>query len=115
VEWHSFTWGATATAAVIALWSGFFKKAGEALFALAAARLKPPRSVQVDGKFVPTLYAPGSCAWINELKLYDREQEGFTYYPYGKRSAKCFRITSDGREVLKEFLMVQPGAVAIDA
>jgi hypothetical protein len=108
-DWPSFGWGVV-TGGVIAFWAGFFKKAGEALFTAVSARFKPPEPIQVDGKFIPNLFPPGSCAWVNELKLYEYEEQGYSYYPYGKRNARCFRLISDGPKLLKEFLMVKPGA-----
>jgi hypothetical protein len=107
----SFVWGALA-GGVAAFATGLLKKAGERTFTAVENKLnpKPPEPVQVDGRFVPKRYSPPDCAWVNELKLYDYEHKGYTYYPHAKADARCFRITSDGRNSLKEFLLVQPNA-----
>ena len=82
-------------------------------FARLDERLHPkaPDPVQVDGKFVPERFSPGLCAWVREVQLYEYEEKNYTYYPHPKSDARCFRITSDGRNPVKEYLMVQPGAV----
>ena len=110
-DWSSFAWGAL-VGGVAAFATGFLKKAGEQAFGLLSNKLNPktPEPVQVDGKFVPTRFVPGECAWVNEVQLYDFEADGYTYYPHPKSNARCFRMTSDGRNPLKEFLVVQPGA-----
>ena len=107
----SFLWGA-AIGGVAAFATGFLKKAGEHAFGFVANKLnpKPPEPIQLDGKFIPSRYAPGDCAWVHEVKLYDFEEMGYTYYPHPKGNARCFRITSDGRTPFREFLLVKPGA-----
>jgi hypothetical protein len=107
----SFAWGALLGVAA-AFATGFFKKAGEHAFAYIANKIHPkaPEPVQVDGRFVPTRFAASECAWINEVKLYEYEEKGYTYYPHPKSDAPCFRMSSDGMRPLKEFLLVQPGA-----
>ena len=111
-DWSSFLWGA-AVGALAAFGTGFLQKGGEKAFAYLDGKLnpKPPEPIQVDGRFVPTAFTPGECAWINGVKLYEYEEKNYTYYPHPKSGGKCFRITSDGRHALKEFLMVQPDAV----
>jgi len=110
-DWSSFIWGVVA-GAVAAFFTGFLKKAGEHAFAFLVNKLnpKPLEPVQVDGKFVPVRFGPGECAWVNEIRLYEFEEKGYTYYPHPIGNAKCFRVTSDGLRPLKEFLLVQPGA-----
>jgi hypothetical protein len=110
-DWPSFVWGA-AIAGLAAFGTGFLKNAGEHTFTHVAGKLnpKPPEPERVDGRFVPTRFAPGVCAWVNEQKLYEYEEKGYTYYPHPKNGAYCFRNTSDGRGPVKEFLLVQPGA-----
>ena len=110
-DWPSFAWGA-AIAGVAAFGTGFLKKAGEHSFTQVAAKLnpKPPEPEQVDGRFAPTRFAPGACAWVAEPKLYEYEEKGYTYYAHPKNGARCFRNTSDGRGSVREFLLVQPGA-----
>ena len=110
----SFAWGA-AVGGVAAFGTGFLKKAGEQAFGFLSNKLNPktPDPVQVDGKFVPTRYVPGACALVNEMKLYEFEEKGYTYYPHPSSDARCFRITSDGRNLLKEYLLVQPGATEV--
>jgi hypothetical protein len=53
------------------------------------------------------------CAWVREIDLYEYEQKGYGYYPHPENGAHGFRITSDGRRPLKEFLLIQPGAEEI--
>ena len=110
-DWPSFLWGA-GIGAVAAFGTGFLQKAGEKAFARLDERLHPkaPDPVQVDGKFVPERFSPGLCAWVREVQLYEYEAKNYTYYPHPKSDARCFRITSDGRNPVKEYLMVQPGA-----
>ena len=107
----SFVWGLLIGGAAAFL-TGFLKKAGEHAFTLVASKIhpKPPEPEQVDGKFYPTIFAPSDCAWVNEVKLYEYEAKGYTYYPHPKNNARCFRITSDGTRRLKEFLLVKPEA-----
>ena len=102
-----------ANAGVIAVITLVVKQAGERGFAFIANKLnpKPPEPVQIDGKFVATRFAPGECAWVNETERYDYEEKGYTYYPHPRSNARCFRITSDGRE----FLLVQPGAKEVSS
>jgi hypothetical protein len=104
-------WGA-AIAGLAAFGTGFLKKAGEHTFTNVAGKLnpKPPEPEHVDGRFVPTRFAPGLCAWVSEQKLYEYEEKGYTYYPHPSNSAHCFCNTSDGRGLVREFLLVQPGA-----
>lgn len=106
----SFLWGAS-IGALAAFLTGFLQKAGEHAFERFRHWLNPPEPepVQVDGHFRPTRFDPGSCAWIRDVKLYEYEAKGYTFYPHPNSGGKCFRITSDGRFPLKEFLMVQPG------
>lgn len=110
-DWPSFIWGAL-IGAVAAFVTGFLKKAGEHAYSSVEAKLnpKPPEPIQIDGKFVFARFAPGECAWVSEVKLYEFEQKGYTYYPYPKDDARCYRITSDGCNPIKEFLLVQPSA-----
>jgi hypothetical protein len=107
----SFAWGAL-IGGVAAFATGFLKKAGEYSFGYFTNKISPkePEPIQVAGSFVPTQFAPSDCAWINEVKLYEYEEKGYTYYPHPKNKARCFRITSDGMKPLKEFLLVQQGA-----
>ena len=107
----SFAWGAL-FGAIAAFGTGFLQRAGEHAFTFLKNKIHPksPEPEQVDGRFIPVTYAPGECAWVNEIKLYDYEQKGFSYYPHHKNNARCFRISSDGQHRIKEFLLVQPGA-----
>ena len=109
-DWPSFLWGA-AIGTIAAFGSGFFKKVGEKAFSALEHRLhpKPPEPIQVDGKFVPTRFNPGRCAWIREVQLYGYEAKGYSYYPHPSSGARCFRITGNGSIPVKEFLMVEPG------
>lgn len=110
----SFAWGVLIGAGA-AFGTGFLQKAGEHAFTFAAGKVnpKPPEPEQVDGRFVPTRFTPGICAWVGEIQLYEYEEKGYTYYPHPKNEARCFRITSDGVKPVKEFLLVQPGAVEV--
>ena len=107
----SFSWG-IAAGAVAAFGTGFLQKLGEEAYRWVAGKVNPPpiEPMQVDGRFEPTAYAPGTCAWVSEARLYEFEAKGYEYYPHPKSKGKCFRITSDGRNPFTEFLMVQPGA-----
>jgi len=109
----SFLWGA-AIGAVAAFGTGFLQRAGEKSFERFERWRNPPdpEPTQVDGKFEPTRYNPGRCAWIRDLKLYEYEAKGYTYYAHPKTGGRCFRITSDGRSPVKEFLMVEPGVAS---
>jgi hypothetical protein len=113
-DFSSFAWGALVGAAA-AFATGFLMKAGEHAFVFIAGKVKPKplEPVQVDGRFVPTRFTPAECAWINEVKLYEYEEKGYTYYPHPKSNARCYRLTSDGRHPIKEFLLVSPGAKEI--
>lgn len=115
-DWFSFLWGLLA-GGVAAFGTGFLMKAGEHVFTWLEARVnpKPPDPVQVNGTFVPSRFAPGACAWVGEVKLYEYEEKGYFYYPHPKENARCFRITSDGRNPVKEFLLVQPGAQEVES
>jgi hypothetical protein len=110
----SFAWGAL-IGAVAAFGTGFLKKFGEHAFTFFVGKInpKPPEPEQVDGLFVPTRFAPGVCAWVREVKLYEYEVKGFTYYLHPTNEARCFRITSDGMNPVKEFLLVQPGSARV--
>ena len=107
----SFAWGVF-IGAIAAFGTGFLQKAGEHLFIYLKNRINPkvPEPEQVDGRFVPAAFPPSECVWVNEGKLYDYEQKGYSYYPHPKNNARCFRLTSHGLHPLKEFLLVQPGA-----
>ena len=109
----SFAWGAL-IGVIAAFWTGFLQKAGEHAFTYFKNKInpKPPEPERVDGRFVPVAFSPSECAWVNEVKLYDYEQKGYSYYPHPKNNARCFRITSDSSRSIKEFLQVQPGAKA---
>ncbi len=107
----SFIWGAV-IGGVAAFATGFFKNAGEHAFAYIANKVHPapPTPVQVNGKFAPVRFPPSQCAWVNEVKLYEYEAKGYSYYPHPQNGVRCYRVTSDGMRPLKEFLLVQPGA-----
>ena len=115
-DWVSFLWGVV-LAGMAAFSTGFLKKAGEHAFAAIEKKFNPgkPEPVQVDGKFVPTRFAPESCAWVWEVQLYEYESNGYTHYPHPSNGARCFRTTSRGGAPIKEFLLVQPGVTEIDA
>ena len=110
-DWPSFALGAL-LGAVAAFGTGFLKKAGEHAFGYLSNKIspKPPEPIQVDGKFVPIRFAPSECAWVNEAKLYDYEQKGYSYYPHPKKDTRCFRLASSDRSTVKEFLLVQPNS-----
>lgn len=113
-DWNSFAWGAL-IGGIAAFSTGFLKKAGEHTFSWLASKVnpKPPEPEKVDGKFVPISFAPGVCSWVREVQLYEYDEKGYTYYPHPKNSARCFRVTSDGKNLFHEFLLVQPGAVEV--
>ena len=106
----SFVWGAV-VGIFGAFGTGFLKKAGEDFYSWVKNKVnpKPPEPVQVDGKFVPSMFEAGSCAWVRQERLYEFEEQAYTYYPHPKNGARCFRVTTDGSRPLTEFLMVKPG------
>ena len=109
-DWSSFLWGML-IGSVAAFGTGFLKKAGEHAFSYLVGKINPklPDPEQVDGRFVPTRFPAGLCAWVREVQLYEYEQRSYTYYPHPKNNARCFRVTSDGKNPVKEFLLVRPG------
>jgi hypothetical protein len=115
-DWISFIWGAVA-GGVVAFMGGFLKKAGEHVFTVVSNKFnpRPLEPIQVGGQFVPVRYEGGVCAWVREVNLYDYEEKGYNYYPHPKGGAKCFRISSSGRDPVKEFLMVEPDAKELPA
>ena len=110
-DWPSFLWGAS-VGLLGAFFTGFLKKAGELAYTAAHSKLfpKPPEPVEVDRRFEPVLYKTGGCAWVSELDVAEFEDKGFSHYPHPSGAPKCYRQTSDGRRIFKEFLMVRPGA-----
>jgi hypothetical protein len=111
-DWTSFIWG-TFIGGVAAFATGFLKKAGDHAYSAIQRRFfpEPLKSIEVDRKFVPSLYKIGGCAWVAELDVSEFEDKGFKHYPHPSGSPKCFRVTSDGRRTINEFLMVKPDAV----
>jgi len=107
----SFAWGAL-LGGVIAFATGFLKKAGEHAFSFVKNKIspEPPEPIQVDGYFRTILFPANELAWVKEALLYEYEQKGYRYYPHPHREAHCYRITSDGGQSYKEFLLVRPSA-----
>ena len=107
----SFIWGAVIVAAI---WfaSSFISEAGKDAWDWFKSEVNPPppEPIKVDGKFVPEIYVPGSCAWVREETLYDYEANDYFYYPHPKNGTKCFRETYSGNNKYTEWLMVKPGA-----
>ena len=112
-DWKSFVWG-VAVGGFGAFFTGFLKKFGEDAYAALKSKWfpKPPEPVKVDGKFVPSAFEPGKCAWVPEYKAYDYEAQNYSYYPHPNTGEKCFRVVGEGS---CEFLMVSPDAKKIDA
>jgi hypothetical protein len=108
-DWTSFIWG-IAVGGLAALFSGVIKKAGEDLYCLIKARIKAPEPVPVSHDFDPILFEHGECSWVPESKRATRATEGYTYYPHGKRGAKCFRMVHTVHGQTNEWLMVRPNA-----
>jgi hypothetical protein len=108
---NSFTLGAV-VGIVGAFGTGFLKKAGEDFYSWVKNKIHPklPESIQIDGTFLPSQFEPGSCAWIRQERLYEFEEQAYSYYPHRKNGARCFRVTYDGSKPLTEYLMVKPGA-----
>jgi len=108
-DWPSFIWGIVVGALGL-LFTGVLKKAGEDVYSAAKARLfpAPPQPIQVPHNFDPILYQAGSCSWVPEVYTYEREAQGYTYYPHPNGGAKCCR--TGGARGSNEFLMVRPDA-----
>ena len=89
------------------------KKAGEDAYDKTKEKLfpAPPEPVKFSGKFAATAYAPGTCSWVPEDRLYEFEEKNYSYYPHPQTGAKCFRVVSlGGNATREEYLMVQPDA-----
>jgi hypothetical protein len=69
--------------------TGILQEAGKDTWLWLKRKVSSVPLIKLDGKFIPTLYDPGSCAWVPEERVYDYEQKGYTYYSKG--NAKCFR------------------------
>lgn len=110
IDWPSFLWGGAA-GLLGAFLTGFFKKAGEHAYSAIHSRAfpQPPEPIEVDRRFEPTLFERGRCAWVSELDVPEFEDKGFIHYPHQSGAPKVYRHTSDGRRILKEFLMAKPG------
>ncbi|MBE7367673.1 hypothetical protein [Ramlibacter pallidus] len=110
-DWSSFLWGA-AVGLFAAFFTGFFKKAGEHAYEAFRAKAFPPspEPLEVDRRFAPAIFKTGGCSWVDEVRVAEFEDKGFTHYPHQSGAPKCFRTSYDGRRSFKEFLMVSPGA-----
>jgi hypothetical protein len=86
----SFLWGAV-VGLVGAFFSGFLKKAGEDAYHFVRDKLNPPPvpPLELSPRFEPTLFKPGGCAWVEELKVPDYEDQGYTHYPHESGAPKC--------------------------
>lgn len=71
---------------------------------------QPPAPIEVERRYQPSLFELGGCSWVSELDVPEFENVGYTHYPHPSGALMCFRMTSDGRRMVKEFLMVKPGA-----
>lgn len=82
IDWSSFLWGAVVGGGA-AFATGILKKAGEQAYAAIHRRMfpEPPEPIEVDRKFLPSLYRPGTCAWVSELDVNEFEDKGYTHYP----------------------------------
>jgi hypothetical protein len=111
-DWSSFLSGAAITAAASAFGTGFAKKAGEASWDALRKRIykAPLPNIEIDRHFDPVLFRGGDCAWVPELRVEEFEDRDYTHYPHPSGAPRCFRLTSDGRQMVKEFLMVSPDA-----
>lgn len=108
----SFVWG-LAIGALGAFFTGLFKKLGEESWLVLKGKIfpKPPEPIEVAKNFEPKIYEPGSCAWVPELKVVDKEAENYTHYPHPTNGAKCYRVVRSGNgNLYKEFLMAKPDA-----
>lgn len=105
----SFLWGLIVGAVVI-VFSGFGSAAGSDLWHWVKRRIRrdPPEPMEVSGKFSPSLYPPGSCAWVPELDVLAKEQHDWGYYPHPDTQGRCYRMANHGGRLTKEFLMVRP-------
>jgi hypothetical protein len=110
-NWLSFLSGVAVTG-LVAFGSGFAKKAGEAAWDAVRSRIwpAPAGDIEVERDFDAVLFRPGDCAWVPELRVPEFEDRNFTHYPHRSGAPRCYRMTSDGRTMYKEFLMVSPDA-----
>jgi len=111
-DWVSFIWGG---ASVALLWflSSFVKAAGKDAWGWTKNKFnpKPPEPIEVSPRFSPDLYPLGSCAWVPETDVPDKELKEWGFYPHPKTSGKCFRKTNHSGVLVREFLMVSPEAL----
>lgn len=107
----SAIWGAV-LAALALIASGALKKTGEIAVTSAHARLFPAalEPEELPQMFEPRDYPSASCRWIEEPRVFELEQRGYTHYPHPKNGAKSFKWASRGDYRYREFLMVQAGA-----
>ena len=108
----SFMWGVV-VALVTAYFLSIFRAAGSDTWRWIKQHTGPK---DVGRKFEPTLYDRGVCVWAREHTLAEKGADGFTYYPYSRWRRKCFRQIYDEaqRGLIKEFLMVAPGAPLVN-
>ena len=112
----SFIWGLVAGVIVI-IFSGFGSAAGSDLWHWCKKRIKkePPEPQEVSQKFSPTLYSRGSCAWVPELDVPEKEQQNWGFYPHLETNGRCYRMAKHGGRLTREFLMVNPEAMKNNA
>ena len=70
---------------------GFFTAAGKDAYDTVKQEIDPPEEppVKVDTRFEPDRYTPGSCAWVPELKVPDRNERGIGTTRMQTRERRC--------------------------
>jgi len=93
-----------------AFFSGFLSKAGGDFYQwLSKKYLSDDREfVEVDGRFNPAIKAGESLAWVAESKIYEYKASGYRFRCIDEKKNGCFRKTSNGSMVYREYLMVKP-------
>lgn len=105
MSWPNFLFG-VAVGAIGAFFSGFLSKAGGDLYTWIKMRISNDQEfVEVDGRFNPSNDDGASLAWVPEQKLYQYKADGYSFQIIDGKKNGCFRKTSNGSRVYKEYLM----------
>jgi hypothetical protein len=93
--------------ALAAFGTGFLKKAGETFFTAIYKKYfdDSQEFVEVGSSYEVSPSAEIQFAWVAEFKTYEFLNKGFRFHWIDDKKNGCFRKTSDGRRVYKEFLM----------
>lgn len=101
-----FWYGAIASGVGLIL-TGLAKKFSEDLY-LILRRLvvgSEKNFVEVDKFFNPNTSDSKRLAWVAESKVYSSKIRGYKFHPIDDKNNFCFRKTSNGSEIYKEYLM----------